>query len=91
MSSHLVTASNEFEAEIIRERLAEAGIIAVVERNIGPRAYAGGHRDVFVEEDDLERAREVLKAVEDVDEDELTRLSEESSAERGGSGDLPDQ
>ena len=35
-----------------------------------------GARDVYVDEQDLVRAREVLKADEDVSEDELADLSE---------------
>jgi hypothetical protein len=73
-----MTASSDFEAEIVRERLAEAGISVLVEGDGNPRSIAAGKRDIFVEEAEFERAQAALKAAQEVDEDELTRLSQES-------------
>jgi hypothetical protein len=73
-----MTASSEFEAEIVRERLGEAGITVLVEGEGNPRSILAGKRDVFVEDAEFERAQAALKSAQDVDEDELTRLSQES-------------
>jgi hypothetical protein len=78
MSEYLMTASSEFESEVIRERIAEAGITVLVEGQQNPRAHLGSGRAVYVEARDLERARQVLAEAENVDEDELARLSEEA-------------
>jgi hypothetical protein len=63
--------------------LEEAGIHTIPQRSIGgPEFGLSGARDVWVEEDDLERAREVLKASEgSISDEELTRLSEQAGRE----------
>ena len=64
-------------------RLAGAGIRAFSKRNIGvdlPQLGAGGARDVYVQEEDLARARELLEAQEFTDE-ELAELSLRSRQE----------
>jgi hypothetical protein len=76
VSEYLMTVANEFEADMILSRLAEAGVRAVQEGPLGPRAEGFGTRDIYVEEIDLDRAREALEAAEDISEEELAELSE---------------
>lgn len=57
----VATATSEPEADLIRQRLAQAGITAVAQRTIGgPEWGASGARYVYVESADLERAQELL-------------------------------
>jgi hypothetical protein len=57
------TAANGAEADLIRQRLAEAGIPAISQRSIGgPEWGASGAQYIYVEAPHLERAREVLGA-----------------------------
>jgi hypothetical protein len=76
LSRHLTTASNEFEADIVLSRLRDAGISAWESNSLGGRPGSAGPRDVYVEDADLERARQALAAAQDVDEDELDALAE---------------
>jgi Putative prokaryotic signal transducing protein len=78
----VTTVSSEPEAEMIRERLLAAGIHAVSQRTIGgPQWGFSGARAVFVNAEDLDRAREVLASEErPVSDDELARLSEEAGS-----------
>jgi hypothetical protein len=78
----LTSVSSEPEAELISARLSEAGIQAIARRSIGgPEWGVSGARDVYVEEHDLVRAREILAADESVSEDELADLSDAAPAE----------
>jgi hypothetical protein len=78
----VTSVSSEPEAALISARLSEAGIQAISQRSIGgPEWGESGARDVYVEEHDLVRAREVLKADESVSEDELADLSDAAPAE----------
>jgi len=87
VSRYLTTGSNEIEADIIVGRLSEAGIVAWQQGALGGRPGYAGARDVYVEEVDLEAAREALKAAQDVDEDELISLSEgKTPADQTGEG-----
>jgi hypothetical protein len=74
---HLISASNDFEAEIICSRLREAGIEPTREGE-GSRGATRGviSLDVYVQDADLERAQAALSEAEDVSEEELIRLSE---------------
>jgi len=75
----VTTVSNEAEAEMVAERLSEAGIRHMARMGSGGiRLGAAAARDVYVEAQDLDRAREVLKADEGFSEEELARLSEEA-------------
>src|SRR5438309_1677617 len=66
----------------ISARLSEAGVQAISQRSIGgPEWGVSGARDVYVEEHDLVRAREVLKADEGVSEGELADLSDAAPAQ----------
>ncbi len=81
----VTTVSNEAEAEMVAERLWEAGIrFSVRLASGGIRLGAAAARDVCVEEQDLDRAREALKADEGFSEEELARLSDEA-----GEGSAP--
>jgi hypothetical protein len=78
----LITAENEVEADLIIARLSDAGIRSLRSPGSlrsGSGSGSGAGRDIRVEEEDLDRAREVLKTNEgSFDEDELARLSEEA-------------
>lgn len=57
----VATAGSEPEAEVMRQRLAEAGIASVAQRTIGgPEWGSSGSRYVYVQAGELERARDVL-------------------------------
>jgi hypothetical protein len=73
----LTSVSSEPEASLVTARLAEAGIHVIARRSIGgPEWGVSGARDLYVEERDLDRAREVLRADEGVSEDQLADLSD---------------
>jgi uncharacterized protein YaaQ len=76
----LVTSvSNEAEAEMVAERLSEAGIRFTVRlASGGIRFGAAAARDLYVDEQDLDRARERLEVDEGFSDAELARLSDEA-------------
>jgi hypothetical protein len=82
----VATVANEAEAELVRTRLADAGIQALAQRTIGgPQWGSSGSRYVYVDEADLDRATAVLAAQEEpFSEDELARLSEEAAQDSSG-------
>jgi len=66
----VATAANEFEAEMLCGVLSEAGIESMQElSNVAPGAGltggGGGARDIYVHEEDFERAKEVVSAQAD--------------------------
>lgn len=64
MTILLTSTPNEFVADIILQRLAEGGIQALpIGRSAQPTTFANG-QDIYVEDDDLERAREILREAE---------------------------
>lgn len=78
------SVSNEPEAQLVCSRLSAAGVHSMLQRSGagGARGLgAGGACDVYVEEADLERARELL-STEPVSEEELIR-EEELAASTG--------
>jgi hypothetical protein len=82
-------AANQPQAELIVGRLREIGIAAVSQLSLSnPEMGASGGRMVYVEERDLERARELL-AVEEppFSDEELGRLSEQAGREALGERD----
>jgi len=81
----LTSVASEPEAELVVERLSAAGISAIAQRTIGgPQWGFSGARDVFVDEQDLERAHEVLASEEgSFSDEELGRLSEEAVQHEG--------
>jgi putative signal transducing protein len=75
----VTTVSNEAEAEMVAERLSEAGIRHMARPAAGGILLdAAAARNVYVDAQDLDRAREVLAVDEGFSEDELTRLSDEA-------------
>lgn len=75
----VTTVSNETEAEMVSERLSEAGIrFSVRLASGGIRLGAAAARDVYVEEQALDQAREVLSVDEGFSDEELARLSDEA-------------
>ena len=76
----VTSVASEPEAQLIIERLKAAGISAIAQRTIGgPQWGFSGAQDVFVDEDDLERAHELLASEEgSFSDEELGRLSEEA-------------
>jgi hypothetical protein len=80
MPRHLTTPRNEIEADIILSRLREAGISGWESNSLGGPQGSAGPRDIYVDDADVERAREVLRAAQDVDEGELEELAEDESA-----------
>jgi hypothetical protein len=76
------TAANGAEAELISQRLAEAGIVATSQRTIGgPEWGQSGSQYVYVDAADLERAREILDTGGELSEEELANLSERGQEE----------
>lgn len=75
----VATAPGGTEARLICERLLEAGIPAEEQRSIGgPEWGESGARYIRVAPENAQRARELLRAGEDISEDELAKLSEEA-------------
>ncbi|HEX4187522.1 MAG TPA: hypothetical protein VHY83_06475 [Solirubrobacteraceae bacterium] len=73
------TAANGAEADLIRQRLSEAGIESVSQRTIGgPEWGFSGAEYVYVDPRDLERARELLRGSADLSEAELGELAEDA-------------
>jgi putative signal transducing protein len=61
----VTTASNEAEAEMVAERLSEAGIRHMARMASGGiRLGAAAARDVYVDAQDLDRARDALAQAE---------------------------
>lgn len=64
----VATAANEFEAELISGVLTEAGIESTMElanTGMGGRFGGGGARDIYVRNEDFERANELLSETQD--------------------------
>jgi hypothetical protein len=75
----VTTVDNEAEAEMVGERLSEAGISFTVRlASGGIRLGAAAGRDVCVDGPDLDRAREALAVDEGFSDEELARLSDEA-------------
>jgi hypothetical protein len=76
----VAAAANEPEADLIVQRLAQAGISATSQRTIGSAEWGtSGSQYIYVEAAQHERARELLKATEGISEEQLARLSEQPS------------
>jgi hypothetical protein len=76
----VTSVASQPEAQLVVERLKAAGISAIAQRTIGgPEWGLSGAQNVFVDEQDLERARELLASEEgSFSDEELGRLSEEA-------------
>jgi hypothetical protein len=74
----VTTVGNEAEAEMVREALAEAGIRSMPQMSSGNiRLGAAAPLDVYVEQQDYDKALAVLNAAVPSDE-ELARLSDDA-------------
>ena len=74
----VTTVSNQAEAEMVCESLAEAGIRSMPQMSGGNiRLGAAAPLDVYVEQQDFDKALAVLNAAAPSDE-ELARLSDEA-------------
>jgi len=76
-------AANQPQADLIVNRLAQAGITAISQISSGnPEFGAAGGRTIYVEERDAERARAVLAEAEaPFSDEELAELSEQAARE----------
>jgi hypothetical protein len=82
----LTTASSPVEQSLLLARLSDAGIHCMGGTG-GARAALGSGRDILVEEEDLARAKEILKEDDEgFDEGELARLSEEAGRQAADAG-----
>jgi hypothetical protein len=84
-------ARNQAEAEMLQGLLSEAGIPSVLKRSFGfdnPDFLSSGPRDVMVNANDAQRAKDVLAEtmVED-EQDEVAELEGERRLARGETGD----
>jgi hypothetical protein len=80
MNRCVTTVRNDQEAQIILAYLAEAGIHAWPS---GPPLTEGvATRDIYVDDPDLDRARQVLKEAQGVSEAELIQAEEDDAARR---------
>lgn len=82
-------ARNEIEGEMLQGLLSEVGIPSVLKRSLGfdnPDFLSSGPRDLMVNRNDAQRAREVLADVMIEDErDEVAELEGERRLARGES------
>jgi hypothetical protein len=67
MARWLTTASSEFEAQMISDRLGDAGVQVLIEGAGSPRP-SGGPRDIYVDDGDFERAHEALRSARGEDD-----------------------
>jgi hypothetical protein len=76
MAQLVASALNESEAEMICGRLSDAAIVSTLQRSAASVVHMGrgGTREVYVEDGDANRARELL-AVPKISDDELAELS----------------
>jgi hypothetical protein len=73
------TASSGAEADLICQRLAEAGIQATSQRSIGgPEWGTSGGQYVYVESTQLDRARELLAAGSGISDEDLAKMAEDA-------------
>jgi hypothetical protein len=84
-------ARNQIEAEMLQGLLSEAGIPSVLKRSLGfdnPDFLPSGPRDVMVNANHAQRARQVLAETMIEDEgDEIAELEGERRLARGETGD----
>jgi hypothetical protein len=76
----VISVGSGAEAEMVCDRLREAGIDAVAKGDLSGYARAVGTHDVFVEDADLERARAVLGEAGSFSDSELVQAEEEAAA-----------
>lgn len=89
---YLTTATSQPEAETIRSLLQSAGIVVVIQGGaLASRAPALTGRDIYVDENDLDSARELLKNGSDISESELIEAEEADAAARAAEYPVPSQ
>jgi hypothetical protein len=76
-----ISVATGAEAEMVCDRLREAGIDAVTKGDLSGYARAVGSHDVYVQDADFERARGVLGEAESFSESELVQAEEEAAAD----------
>jgi len=82
------TASNGTEADLICQRLAEAGIQATSQRSIGgPQWGVSGAQYIYVEAEYVDRARQILAAPSGVSDDELAEMAQDAAPTPPAKGD----
>lgn len=92
MSRFLVSAKGELEVVTIRDRLSEAGIPVVVQSSLEDVGVPlASSRDIYVNDEDLERAKTVLAEGADFSDDELAALSQRAFQEATESPTRPTQ
>jgi hypothetical protein len=75
----LASASSELEVAAIRGRLADAGIPVLAQGALQDRGVPlASSRDMYVNDEDLERAKAVLAEASGFSDDELAALSEQA-------------
>jgi hypothetical protein len=80
VSRFLISAPSEFVADTMCGQLVAAGIRPqTIGNSIRPATLAAG-RDIYVDDEHLERAREVLREAESVDEAQLIAESEAAAS-----------
>jgi hypothetical protein len=75
-----ISVASGAEADMVCDRLREAGIDAVAKGDLSGYARAVGSHDVYVEDADFERARAALDEAEGFSESELVEAEEEAAA-----------
>ncbi len=72
----LASAPNDVAADIICARLAEGGVHPRLVGSDPHTTVVLGPRDIYVDEEELDRALEILRAAEDVDDSHLMEPDE---------------
>ena len=83
----VATTPGEAEAEIACARLADVGIRSFHKRNSGddvPHYGPRGARDIYVDERDAQRARDLLRRTDEFSEQELAELATSAPGEVEG-------
>lgn len=76
MSRFLISAPNELVADMIRQQLVAGGVPSLPVGNSAKPVTGCAGFDIYVEDGDLQRAREILRAAESVSEAQLIAESE---------------
>jgi hypothetical protein len=85
MARFLISVNSELEAEAIRGRLSGAGIGALAQGALQDKGIElGTSRDIYVNDEDLDRAKAVLAEGASFTDDELAELSEQAYDEAMG-------
>ncbi len=80
----LTAVASEAEAELIRLRLLDTGASAIHQRTIGGPQWGASARRIFINDEDVGRAQQVLAPEGGLSEEEIARLSDEAGADSSG-------